>query len=64
MADELNASAKVGIRIERPSAERVGFFSFFFLITSFVLITFTGWLLVAEWMGIPLPVFLRISAGS
>lgn len=55
--------ARVGIKIERPPTERIGFFYFFLVIVSLLCIVFTAWLMVWEWMGRPLPQFLKLPIG-
>ena len=51
--------AKLGIKIERPTTEKVSFFYFFLLILSLFFVAFTAWLLILEWTGNPLPIFLK-----
>lgn len=62
--DEMNPTPGAGVKIEQPERpERVGFFYSFLLFLSFVLIGFTVWLLVMEWLGMPLPAVLRVPVG-
>ena len=63
--DETNPAAGARVKIEQPEKpEKIGFFYGFLFLLSFVLISFTLWLLVAEWTGVPLAAFLRIPVGS
>jgi len=58
MSDE-QAVAGLGVRIERPQEARLGAFFYLLLLTSLTFIGFTIWLLVFEWLGMPLPMYLR-----
>lgn len=51
---------KLGVKIERPNPESVGVFFIFLTILSLLLIAFSLWLLVLEWLGQPLPGFLKL----
>ncbi|OGW88592.1 MAG: hypothetical protein A3A73_04050 [Omnitrophica bacterium RIFCSPLOWO2_01_FULL_50_24] len=57
--DELGGAGKLGIKIERPMSERLGFFYYFLVIVSFLFMGFTVWLLVIEWTGMPFPEVFR-----
>jgi hypothetical protein len=62
--DEMNPTVGAGVKIEQPEKpEKMGFFYGFLLFLSFVLIGFTIWLLVMEWLGMPFPAVLRVSVG-
>ena len=52
--------AKVGVRIERPTPEKVNPFYLILLLFSFFLIAVTVWLLILEWTGEPFPAFLKL----
>ena len=51
--------AKLGIKIEKPPTQKVGFLYFFLLLVSLFCILFTAWLLYLEWTGKALPQFLK-----
>ena len=60
---ESDMMGKVGIKIERPTPEKINPLFFVLLLASLILIGFMIWLLVLEWLGQPLPSFLRPSLG-
>ncbi len=51
---------KIGIKIERPTTEKIGFFYFLLLFTALFCILFTASLLILEWTGKPFPHFLKL----
>ncbi|MBI1978063.1 MAG: hypothetical protein HYS55_04860 [Candidatus Omnitrophica bacterium] len=53
-------SEKLGVKIERPNPESIGLFFIFLAVLSLMLIGFSLWLLVLEWLGQPLPGFLKL----
>ena len=57
--EELAATSKLGIRIEKPVSERVGIVYYLLLILSSILIGATVWLLALEWFEEPIPSALR-----
>ena len=59
--DQSETPLKLGVKIEPPpSEEQVGPFFIFLAILSLILISFTTWLLILEWIGKPLPSFLKL----
>ena len=57
--DVLNYAGKLGIKIEKPPTQKIGFIYFFLLMISLLCILFPAWLLYLEWKGKPLPQFLK-----
>ena len=52
--------SRVGIKIEGPSTQKIGSIFSFLLVTSLIFVLFTMWLLALEWIGKPLPAFLKL----
>lgn len=58
MAEQVS-SEKLGIKIEPPRSNEVGFLYCFLVILSFALLCLAAWLLYLEWTGEPVPQVLR-----
>ncbi len=59
--DEMNMPQPVAkVKIEKPTESDVSVVYGVLVFLSFCLIAFTLWILILEWTGSPLPIFLRL----
>ena len=60
MEEFSEATAKLGIKIEKPfTEEKLSPIFYWLIILDLAFIALTVWLLILEWTGNPLPVFLK-----
>lgn len=61
--ESTQSSTKLGIKIERPGGEKLGFIYLLLAILALLFALSTLALLALEWTGQPLPAFLKLPIG-